>query len=202
MVTPEYLYVWKYDDDIWEQEETSHMHILSVSLASYGAKVDSAYLSVFRPEWRLESHQESSVVGITIITRRKGVAAFSDEVIPYVVYWSEGTETVWYTQFEPQHVGQHFCADVRLAPSGRGFLVVQARDGDKIAERLESIDFIPRDRRTGLANSPIPRLVCRPISLRNSANGIMTCTSMDYDDAEGRVVVASSEGKISLFEFA
>lgn len=208
VVTAETLYVWKYDESIWDEgEETADLPLLVVSLAAYGAKIDSAYLTIFRPEWTLPSHPDSSLLGMTIVMRRKAVSPWNDEIVPYVVYWTSSStsslEEVNYTQFEPQLVSPHYCADLRIAPSGRGLLVVQARgDDNKIVERLESFDFIPRDPRTGLANSPTPRLTCRPVSLLDAPNGIVTCTSMDYDDVEGRVVVASSEGKISLFEFA
>lgn len=125
-----------------------------------------------------------------------------DEVVHYLVLWGPQQTIPVITLIRRARISGHYVADLKYARSGRGVLLSSQRnEEDELEEGILAFDVRRRHPKTGHV-VPAAEAPWRPLSrvrLPPDAR-LENCTALDYDDAEGRVVVANQSGIISIFD--
>ncbi|KAG8897393.1 hypothetical protein FRC00_004329 [Tulasnella sp. 408] len=175
-------------------------------------KIEKAIIVPYPPSWQL--FLPSPDFGMSVILRRK-INPSAHEAFHYLISWNMPTEKEGKGQdpqaaadiqikcFRKAVIAPHYCADVKYAKSGRGIILSQAKRSGKVQEGLSAFDPRRRHHLTGevVEDSEMPWRPFAPIELPSNVilNG---CTAIDHDDGEGRIVVGTSEGKITILDFA
>ncbi|KIO30691.1 hypothetical protein M407DRAFT_20221 [Tulasnella calospora MUT 4182] len=215
-VTIDHIYVFDFpsDEATLFESPTPRLPLAVHSLSTAGAsmKVEKATVVPYPPSWQLLL--PSPDFGMSVILRRK-VSSSAHEAFHYLVSWNTPTEKqakdrdseaaadIQIKCFRKAVIAPHYCADVKYAKSGRGVVLWQAKKGGKVQEGLSAFDPRRRHHLTGevVWENDMPWRPFAGIDL--PGNGLLNgCTAIDHDDGEGRIVVGTSEGKITILDFA
>lgn len=175
-------------------------------------KIEKAIIVPYPPSWQLLL--PSPDFGMSVILRRK-INPSAHEAYHYLISWNNPTEKEEKGQdpkaaadiqikcFRKAVIAPHYCADIKYAKSGRGIILCQAKRSGKVQEGLSAFDPRRRHHLTGevVEDSEMPWRPFAPIELPRNVQ-LNGCTAIDHDDGEGRIVVGTSEGKITILDFA
>ncbi|KAG8990357.1 hypothetical protein FRB90_001800 [Tulasnella sp. 427] len=213
-VTMDHIYVFDFpsDEATLFGSSAPRLPIAVHPLKAAGApmKVEKATIVPYPPAWQLVV--PSPDYGMSVILRRK-VSATAHEAFHYIISWNDPVQSdsttpapqsdVQIKSFRKAVIGGHYCADVKYARSGRGIVLWQAKRGGKLQEGLSAFDPRRRHHLTGevVWETEMPWRPFAGIDLPGNVV-LSACTAFDTDDGEGRIVVGSSDGRITILDFA
>ncbi|KAG8953410.1 hypothetical protein FRC04_002252 [Tulasnella sp. 424] len=215
-VTIDHIYVFDFPSDettlFGTQIPRLPLAVHPLTVGGEGMKVEKATVVPYPPSWQLLL--PSPDFGMSVILRRK-VNASAHEAFHYLISWNNPIEAKTSGQnaepdadiqikcFRKAVIAPHYCADVLYAKSGRGIVLWQAKRGGKVQEGLSAFDPRRRHHLTGevVWENEMPWRPFAGIELPSSAL-LSGCTTIDHDDGEGRVVVGTADGKITILDFA
>ncbi|KAG8919856.1 hypothetical protein FRC01_001065 [Tulasnella sp. 417] len=190
----------------------------SLTVAGEKMKVEKATIVPYPPTWQLLL--PSPDFGMSVILRRK-VNSAAHEAFHYLISWNNPTEKEQKGQdsepaadiqircFRKAVIAPHYCADIKYAKSGRGIVLCEAKrnvKNGKSPRKQEGLSAFDPRRRHHLTGEVVwdNEMPWRPFAGIDLPDKVLLngCTAIDHDDGEGRIVIGTSEGKITILDFA